>query len=400
MKHISQYNLDKIISLRHLLHQYPDLSMQESGTISILKDFLRENTTLGIVERDGWFYAVKHSSAETASPIAFRADMDALPMDESLVLPYGSVRKGISHKCGHDGHMAALCGLALELDKIKAKRTVYLIFQPAEEIGQGAARCADLIWEKGITEIYAFHNLSGYPENSIVYRSNLTQPASEGLTIRLRGKKAHASAPEEGCNPSAAIAELALFAQRLPEDVLDVQHLPAEVLDAQHLPEEAHDDMAMCTIVGMQCGQGDFGISAGEGSLSVTLRAEQELFLKEMEQKLLQKAEELSARDGLQAEHERYDCFPETRNHEEAVNRVIQKAGELQLLIIEMKEMWRASEDFGYYLKMCPGAMFYIGSGKEYPALHTDSYDFNDRILKTAVDLFLALAEPETQRKA
>ncbi len=370
-------NLDKIIALRHLLHSCPDLPLQETGTIRILEDFLQENTALEVFDKDGWFYAVKRSSADPAAapPIAFRADMDALPMDESIILPYSSVRSGISHKCGHDGHMAALCGLALELDKSKVNRTVYLIFQPAEEIGQGAIRCADLIREKGIAEIYAFHNLSDYPENSIVYRKKLTQPASEGLIIRMHGKQSHASAPEEGRNPSAAIAELALYAQRLQE--------------------EPHDGMALCTIVGMQCGQGDFGISAGNGSIRVTLRAEQEPVMKEMEKKLLRKAEELSERDGLRTEHEIRDYFPETRNHDEALDRVIRKAAGLRLPVIEMKDLWRASEDFGYYLKLCPGAMFYVGNGKGYPAVHTAGYDFNDRILKTAIDIFLALADAE-----
>ena len=111
MKHISRDNLEKIIELRHLLHSRPDLSLQETGTIGILKDFLRQNTGLEIVDRDGWFYAVKDPLAEpVALPVAFRADIDALPMEEGIALPYGSVREGISHKCGHDGHMAALCG--------------------------------------------------------------------------------------------------------------------------------------------------------------------------------------------------------------------------------------------------------------------------------------------------
>ena len=373
MKHISCENLNKITELRHVLHRFPDLSLQESGTIRILKDFLMANTNLELVDREGWFYAVKRPHGDSAAaPIAFRADMDALPMHEYSELVYRSAHEGISHKCGHDGHMAALVGLALELDKMEVNRTVYLIFQPAEEIGQGAVRCAELIREEGITEIYAFHNLSGYPENSIVYRKQLTQPASEGLTIYMHGKQSHASAPEEGRNPSSAIAEMALFSQTLTK--------------------EKHDGMALCTIVGMQCGEGNFGISAGEGTIRVTLRAEQEQFMKEMEIRLLQKAEELAARDGLRTEHEIQDYFPETRNYDEALERVIDIARGLGLPVIEMKNLWRASEDFGYYLKQCPGAIFYIGNGEEYPALHTDGYDFNDGILETAVDMFLALA--------
>ena len=104
-------NLEKIIELRHRLHREPELSGKETGTIRMLSTFLRENTSLEVISRDGWFYAVKHGSSETP-PIAFRADMDALPMDEGTDLPYASINPGIAHKCGHDGHSAALCGLA------------------------------------------------------------------------------------------------------------------------------------------------------------------------------------------------------------------------------------------------------------------------------------------------
>ncbi len=358
--------------------------MQEAGTIGILQKFLRENTkSLSIVDRNGWFYAVKRGTADGSeigsahSPIAFRADMDALPMEESISLPHVSCHPGTAHKCGHDGHMAALCGLALELDRMETERTVYLIFQPAEETGQGALLCRELLKEKGIGEIYAFHNLGGFPENSIVFRRGLTQPTSEGLTIRMHGQPSHASAPEKGRNPSAAIAELALYAQ----------HLPAEAEEKS----VAERGMALCTVVGMKCGEGDFGISAGEGSLSVTLRAEKEQVMRQMERKLLMLADRLAARDGLETEHEIRDAFPETRNDDAALERVIRQAESLLLPVIEMKEIWRASEDFGHYLKICPGAMFYIGNGEDYPALHTGAYDFNDRILGTAVDMFLEL---------
>ena len=74
---------------------------------------------------------------------------------------------------------------------------------------------------------------------------------------------------------------------------------------------------------------------------------------------------------------------------------MIQKASKLHLTVIEMKDLWRASEDFGHYLKKCSGAIFYIGNGENYPSVHTGSFDFNDRILQTAVDIFLALVETD-----
>lgn len=364
-------NLEKIIELRHLLHSRPETALQEKGTVSILHTFLRDNTALEIFDRGGWFYAVKRGT-EGKSPIAFRTEMDALPMDEGISLPWASENAGTAHKCGHDGHMAALCGLALELDSITVNRPVYLIFQPAEETGQGGAECAELISEKGISDVYAFHNRSGFPENSIVYRRGLTQPASEGLIIRFRGKTSHASEPEEGHNPAAAIAESALYSQKIIAGY--------------------KDETVLSTIVGMHCGTDDFGIAAGEGYICFTLRAEQESVMKKLEEELLEYAAQLAARDGLQVSSSIRDSFPETRNHDAAVDRVIQSAEALRLPLIEMSEVWRGSEDFGHYLKKCPGAIFYIGNGEEHPPIHTTQYDFNDRILSTAVDMFLSLA--------
>ena len=201
-------NLLKITDLRHELHMYPELSMQERETAERIKTFLRDNTHFRIVDRGdwstdnvdrgdcfsdntdrgadrgNWFYAFKEGR-KPGQKIAFRADMDALPITEDDALSYHSRNAGVSHKCGHDGHCAALCGLALELDAKETDSDIYLIFQPGEETGSGALFCRELIREEGITRIFAFHNLGGYPEGSVVYRRGLTQPASEGLRICL-----------------------------------------------------------------------------------------------------------------------------------------------------------------------------------------------------------------------
>ncbi len=364
--------LQKIVTLRHTLHRHPELSMQEQDTMARLRAFLREHTSADIVAREGWFYAVIPGTIPDSPSIAFRADMDALPIQETGTLPYASVHDGVSHKCGHDGHSAALCGLALSLEETPPARTVYLIFQPGEEIGAGGERCAALLREKGIPEVYAFHNMSGYPEGAVVFRKDLSNPASEGLTIRLLGKQAHASTPEDGKNPSAAISRLALYAQRLPA-------LPCR-------------GMAMCTITGINAGTGDFGISPGEGTLCLTLRAELEPEMKQMEEQVLQYASRQAEREGLSMEYEISDYFPETRNHARGVRRVLRCAEMQGIPTLEMDHLWRASEDFGYYLKQCTGAMFYIGNGTDYPALHTQEYDFNDRILPTAVRMLSGLA--------
>lgn len=390
-------NLLKITDLRHELHMYPELSMQEKETAERIKRFLQDNTHFRIIDRGDWFYAFKEGR-KPGQNIAFRADMDALPITEEGARPiaedsalsnaedgalsYHSRNAGVSHKCGHDGHCAALCGLALELDGKETDSDIYLIFQPGEETGSGALFCRELIREEGITRIFAFHNLGGYPEGSVVYRRGLTQPASEGLRIGFAGKASHASAPEEGMNPSGVIARV--------------------ILRAEELAGDQSDGMLLCTITGVSLGTGDFGISPGDGEISMTLRAEKEDRMKNLERQIISYAQEEAKRFGLGTSHSIHDYFPETRNDEQCLEAVIRAASDLGMNVIPMEEMWRASEDFGWYLKECPGAIIYIGNGEDYPPLHTVGYDFNDRILENVVDLFAALAlnyEPHFWRR-
>ena len=363
--------LESIRSLRHTLHACPELSMKESRTKQILEEFLRANTCFKVVDCGNWFYAVKYAEQEQAERIAFRAEMDALPIEETISLQYGSCNPGISHKCGHDGHMAALCGLAMELEHLQPGKTVYLIFQPGEETGSGAILCKNLLRDEGISEIYAFHNLSGYPEGTLVYHTDVTQPASEGLKITLTGKTSHAAEPEKGISPVHALVSIMLQAEKFACD--------------------EQESLLLCTVTGMKAGTGDFGISPGDGELCMTLRSDSEPKMKSLENSILEFAETCAAEEGLQMEYSIQDYFPETRNHLQCIEKVKQAAGIAGVPVIETGSLWRPSEDFGYYLKEVPGAMFYIGNGTDYPAVHTSIYDFNDRILENAVDICCGL---------
>lgn len=362
-----------LYDLRHELHRHPELSLRESRTRDYLISWIESRTTLKIRRLERGFLVIKDPDRDSgAGAIAFRADYDALPIAESDTLPHHSLNEGVSHKCGHDGHSAALCGLALAISNAQTDRRIILVFQGAEEIGQGGESCAEALEGYDVREIYAFHNRSGYPENAIVVKSGLTQCASEGLTVSFAGKASHASAPEDGVNPSAAVAELVLY--------------------LRELEKSEWQGLVMATVVHVSVGSPDFGISPGEGFVSVTLRAEIEREMREAEGRIICKANELCAGYGLSVLVDRQDIFPETANADACVRRVVDAAGKLGLSVIKTGEVWRASEDFGYYTKRYPGAMFYIGNGEGYPALHTVEYDFNDRILETAVEMFRELA--------
>ncbi len=371
---ISNAELKNILELRHELHRHPELSGQEAGTKQRLIGFLEEHTNAVITDCGTWFYALLCSDKEGPAA-AFRCEMDALPIEENDFLPYSSRNKGVSHKCGHDGHMAALCGLALRLSEAPADRPVYLFFQPAEETGAGGKECAERLKELDVQEVYAFHNLEGFPQGSVVYRRGLAQPASEGIKLLFHGKQSHASKPEEGRNPAAAIARTVLFAE-------------------EYVSSHAHKGMLLCTPVGISAGRGDFGISMGDGELSFTVRGEFEDEMKALEEAILGFAEKEANSCGLDFSYEIHDYFPETRNDSSLVDRIVRTAETLGIPSIEMTQLWRASEDFGYYTKAVPGAIFYIGSGETHAPLHTVEYDFPDDIIPVAMKMFYELAKP------
>lgn len=218
------------------------------------------------------------------------------------------------------------------------------------------------------------HNLSGYPENALICRDGLTQCASRGLSFTFHGTTCHASQPEDGKNPAFAVAEMIQASRTL-------------------LESHTFEGLVLCTVIHAEIGQENFGIAAGEGQLALTLRADREDELARLETLLRTEAQRLALRDGLTWEVSIHDPFPETRNDDAALATVRSAAKALGLKTLTLPAPWRASEDFGWYTKRCPGAMFYIGGGEEHPALHTERYDFNDHILATAVDLFLEIEQ-------
>lgn len=380
--------IKKATSLRHLLHQNAELSCQESKTKQILIDFLKTETDLEIVDRGSWFYAYA-PAANDASPIAFRADFDALPIPEDDTLPYHSCNPDVSHRCGHDGHSASLAGFAWYVSKLRSKEnSCYFIFQHAEEIGVGGKVCADLIKEKNISEIYAFHNWSGFPKGSIVIKEGTVQCASKGLTLTLTGTPAHASQPEDGANPARAIAELAEF-------IDDSAGFRRE--EGSHGGSVSYGDWnsesLLATIVGIEVGARNFGIAASKGSISATIRATREADMEAFQRSLESFAKELCKRDGLTLETSECDVFPETVNSPNTTKKAEIAAEKIGARIVHMEQPIRSSEDFGYYQKNCPGTMVYIGNGEAYPQIHTVGYDFCDDIICVVIDFFEAVCE-------
>ncbi len=370
---MNKINLQKAIELRHLLHQHPELSMEEKRTKKTLMEFLKKHTNLEVRDRGRWFYAV-YRKGKGVKNIAFRADFDAIKVEEGIVLPYGSKNPGVAHKCGHDGHSAALAGLAMEVDQQGVDQNVFFLFQHAEEIAKGAVECREIIDEEKIDEIYAFHNRSGAPRHSVQVIDGTSNFGSVGMVIEMKGSPTHASQPEFGKNPAYAIARVITGLEKATK-------------------EAGSQGLLLSTVVGVDVGEGAFGIAASEGKLLITLRGEIEAELEGLLKNVEKLASKEGAADGLDMKISYEDRFPVTSNDKKSVDNVRRVAKQIGVPLIELEEGMRGSEDFGYYLEKTQGALFFIGNGEGHPEIHTEGYDFPDDIIETAVKMFTGLLE-------
>ena len=200
-----------LIDIRHLLHQNPELSNKEFKTSEMISNLMQNNNPDKEFEVGSTGKLFIYESGKEGPVTVFRADMDALPIQEIGDVEYKSVVDGVAHMCGHDGHMAILLGLAQRIYKnppVKGK--VVLLFQPAEECEQGAADvvASQVFKELSPDMIFGLHNIPGFPLNSIVIKNSTFAAASRGLVIGLVGKTSHAAEPDKGINPAQAISKI------------------------------------------------------------------------------------------------------------------------------------------------------------------------------------------------
>ena len=204
--------MQNIIELRYLLHENAELSGKEVKTNEILNSFL-ENLHPDVHVRNigGYGIAVIFKGKKPGKRVLIRGDIDALNIPEG--------DRHCSHRCGHDGHASIIAGLAQRLsEKRPEKGEVVLLFQPAEETGQGAKRIiADPLFEQIKPDVaFALHNIPGYPKNKVLLRKGCFAAGSLGLKLMFDGVTAHASQPETGHSPQHILSALIDISARKP----------------------------------------------------------------------------------------------------------------------------------------------------------------------------------------
>lgn len=370
-------NLQEIIQLRKVLHSKPDLSNSEFETAELIKEFVKHHQPTDIIEGIGGAgLVIVYDFPRDGKTITIRCELDALPIQESNDIAYKSIYEGISHKCGHDGHMAIVTSLVYWLKESKLScGKVILLYQPAEETGEGAERVVNdpKFLSLKTDYVFALHNIPKAPLHSILLMEDGFSAEVQSFQVNLYGKECHASEPENGLNPALAISKIVNALERLK--ITDVND----------------KDFALVTPILINMGQKAYGISPANGELHYTIRAWNGNRLNALKENITNAVDRICTDHALKYSIDWFEYFPASINDKNCIETVRQAAQKNGLEIIEQPHPFKFGEDFGWYSKKYKTAMFGLGSGSVTPDLHHADYDFPDELITTGYKIFKTL---------
>ena len=391
MARIKTEKLDnsELFELRKELHKYPELSNDEFNTAQRIQKFIEKHHSTRIITNiGGTGLAAIYEFSQTGPTIAIRCELDALPIQEVNDFGHKSTFNGVSHKCGHDGHMSIVAGLIFWLKEQKFKSgKVILLFQPAEETGEGAYKVLadERFLELNIDYMFALHNIPGEPLHSIISMNKGFSAEVQSLCIILKGKESHASEPESGINPALAMAQMITELAKLNTN---------NPLD---------ENFAILTPVHSAMGQKSYGISPANGELHYTIRTWSTEKMAYLKIDIAQIFKDICDANILDYEIDWFEYFPASKNDQKCNNYIIEAANENGFELIEKLYPFKFGEDFGWFSKKYKTAMFGLGAGNETSALHNADYEFPDEIIDTGINMFATiisklLSAPENGR--
>ncbi|OAJ55537.1 hypothetical protein A6V36_34925 [Paraburkholderia ginsengiterrae] len=377
MQH-TEAEIAELVALRRDIHANPETAFDETRTSELVAAKLRAwdiETHTGIGSTG--VVGVIHGRLGPGRSIALRADMDALPMQEEGMPLHRSLRNGVFHGCGHDGHTAMLLGAARHFSKHREFHgTLVLVFQPAEETGGGAnAMLADGLETRfPFDEIYAMHNAPHFSPGTFGVRDGAMLASCDELRIEVTGVGGHGSSPEKTIDPIAAAAQLICALQTVVSRSVD----PSA--------------MAVLSIGSIHAGTTSNVIPA-HASLTGTLRTFDESIRSLAKSRIETICAGVAKATGCAISIEFYGSSPATINHREqaeAAARAAQTVFGAANVLREFAPL-NGSEDFSEFLLRRPGAYVLLGQGGVY--CHHPEFDFNDDVLPLGVRFFVALAE-------
>ena len=330
---------NRMIQMRRYMHQYPEPSFEETWTHNYILNQLShlDCEIESPIGRNGIKATFK--GKEDGPTVAFRADFDALPVQELNDVPYKSKNDGLMHACGHDGHTAILLGVAEIVYEHRhlLKGNVVFIFQYGEEIMPGGSQ--EMIDDgclNGVDKIYGTHLWSGYRTGTIYSRPGAIMASPDEFSVTINGKGGHGAKPHETIDPIIIMAEFILSAQKIISRTID----PVKKL--------------VLTFGMIQAGSSDSVIpdSAFCKGTVRTFDTELQTHIHNKMDKLLQG---LALANDITYDLEYIRGYLPVHNHLNAYEVVKQAANDLHLRFNE-SELMMIGEDFSHYLKVRPGA--------------------------------------------
>lgn len=381
------YDAQQAISLDwlHDLHRHPETGFEEKRTAAFVANRLMDfgydvETCIGVTGVVGTLHGRRTSEENPGRCIAFRAELDALPMQEKADVDYASQDPQRFHGCGHDGHMVtALTAAAYLADHRDFDGSVRFIFQPAEELLTGArAMIADGLFERfPCDEIYALHNSPDLLAGQVGVPTTAALSSADNIDITIQANGAHGSMPHTGEDAIAAAAHL----------IASIQQAATRVVDAR------------------AAGIISFGLLQGGTARNIlpeTVRIEGTMRttapeVRERLADLLQhavRATELLF--GVRIEADVSKVAPVTLNDPTCVAAVVaattRSVGARR--VVENARSLMASEDFSEFLRLVPGAYFFIGQDGYAP--HHPKFVFDPDIIPVGAAIFADLATCRT----
>ena len=358
----------RLIENRRALHRIPELDRALPATLAYLKSELSGLGCALFEPMESGLCAWFDFGADRA--IAFRADMDALPIDEKSGAAYASTHPGRMHACGHDGHMAILLELARRLSKRKhLSRNVLLVFQPAEEASGGAKDICDsgVFTKYNVEAIFGLHLWPGLEKGKLFSRPGAMMSRSCELDVEIFGKSAHIGRSWEGVDSMEAAC---LYLQK-----------------AYELERSLPDDIPRLLKFGhFQSGTVRNAIAA-HTRMEGGLRAFQDDIFFGLRDKLLEIAKEIEAQFGCTVRVHTSNGYPAVWNPKELFDKVNSITP-----VEKLAEPSMTTEDFSWYQRTVPGIFFFLGLGDN-PALHSNNFDFDESVLVLGADFFEQIAE-------
>jgi len=372
--------LRNIINWRRHIHTYPELGMDLPETAKFVAKKL---TSWGIdVETEiGISGVVGNLKGNSGPTIALRADMDALPIQETGDLSFKSVHDGVMHACGHDGHTAMLLGAAkiLSQKREKLNGSVRFIFQPGEEGHFGAKHMINDGCLRGVDEIYGIHLWNYQPYGEVGVKPGPILAAADKFTINIKGVGGHGAAPQ-GTVDAIVVGSHLIGAF---QTIVSRNTNPI--------------DSAVVTIGKFQSGN-NFNIIADTAELIGTTRAYRE----EVRELVINKMGDIISGTekmfGATIEMDYLKCYPPTVNSEDTYEKLISSARKIVGGNAKEPYLSMGAEDFSYFANEIPGCFFFVGSSpldREPMSVphHCSHFDIDERALLVGSSIFVQLIE-------